>query len=118
MHEHEIQEIADPAVYLEEVKRRREGAPPAGHGHRGPIETVREDHYRGRHIVVRTTYEIAVDGRPVTGHLNVGNDGRVHYHAVPNLSFASAIDLVRQLIDTFPEDFRPQGAHHQHGEEA
>jgi hypothetical protein len=85
-----------------EVKRNR---PRAGH-HRGDaVETVREDDYRGHHIVVRTTYEIEVDGRPVTGHLGVTNDGRVHYHPVPNVSFASAIDLVRQLIDTFPDEF-------------
>ena len=67
--------------------------------------TVREDDYKGHHIVVRTTYDIRVDGTPVTGHLAVTNDGQVHYHPVPNVSFASAIDLVKQLIDVFPDDF-------------
>jgi hypothetical protein len=74
--------------------------------HRHKIsETVREDEYKGHHIVVRTTYEIQVDGVPVTGHLGVTNDGQVHYHPVPNVSFPSAIDLVKQLIDVFPDDF-------------
>ena len=69
------------------------------------VPSVREDQYKGHHITVRTTYDIRVDGVPVTGHLGVTNDGRVHYHPVPNVSFASAVDLVKQLIDIFPDDF-------------
>jgi hypothetical protein len=69
-------------------------------------DSVREADYQGHHIVVRTHYEIEVDGRAVTGHMGVTNDGQVHYHPVPNLSFASAIELVKQLIDVFPDDFR------------
>ena len=80
------------------------------------LETVRNDDYRGHHIVIHTTYRIEVDDRPVTGHLGVTNDGRVHYHAVPNLSFPSAVDLVRRLIDTFPDEFeRAAGAGHHVG---
>ena len=67
--------------------------------------SVRESRYKGHHIVVRTRYEIEVDGKPVTGHLGVGNDGQVHYHPMPNVAFASAIDMVEHLIDIFPEDF-------------
>ena len=68
-------------------------------------ESVRTADYRGHHIVVRTHYEIQVDGRVIMGHMGVSNDGQVHYHPVPNLSFASAVDLVKQLIDIFPDDF-------------
>lgn len=88
------------------------------HGHGSPMESTRESEYRGHHIVIRTSYRIEVDDRPIEGHLGVSNDGQVHYHAVPNLGFASAVDLVKQLIDTFPEDFtgttNPHG--HEHGE--
>ena len=73
--------------------------------HHGPAEIVREAEYNGHKIVVKTTYRIEVDGTPVTGHMGVSNDGQVHYHAVPNMSFASAIDLVKMLIDTYPADF-------------
>ena len=97
-----VEPIEDLRDHAAEVRRNR---PPAGHHHAGGLETVREDDYRGHHIVVRTTYSIEVDGRAVTGHLGVTNDGRVHYHPVPNLSFTSAIDLVRRLIDTFPDEF-------------
>ena len=64
---------------------------------------------RRPHIVIRTTYQIEVDGTPVTGHMGVTDDGKVHYHPVPNISFASALDMVKQLIDVFPDDFTDTG---------
>ena len=89
----------------------------AGSHHHQPSETVREAEYNGHRIVVRTTYQIAVDDKPIEGHLAVTNDGHVHYHPIPNLSFASAIDLVKQLIDVFPDDFgnAPASPEHHHG---
>jgi hypothetical protein len=77
--------------------------------HHGGSESVREADYKGHHIVIRTTYEIEVDGKPVTGHMGVDQEGRVHYHPVPNTSFNSAVDLVKQLIDVFPDDFPAGG---------
>jgi hypothetical protein len=74
---------------------------------RASTQTVREDEYRGHHIVVRTTYRIEVDDRPVTGLIHVSNNGQVGYHGLPNMSFDSAIDLVKKLIDRFPQDFVP-----------
>ena len=71
---------------------------------------TREADYKGHHIVVRTTYRIEVDGVPLMGHMGVTDDGRVHYHPVPNASFASAVDLVKQLIDVFPDDFTSEGS--------
>ena len=72
-------------------------------------ESVREADHKGHHILVRTHYQIEVDGHMVMGHMGVTNDGHVHYHPLPNLSFASAVDLVKQLIDTFPDDFSAKG---------
>jgi hypothetical protein len=68
-------------------------------------DSVREADYHGHHIVIHTTYRIEVDGVPITGHVGVENDGRVHYHVVPNVTFPSAVTLVKRLIDLFPEDF-------------
>lgn len=85
------------------------------HAHPGQHETVREAEHRGHHIVVRTTYSIEVDGKPIEGHLGVTADGTVHYHPVPNLAFPSAIEMVKQLIDTFPDDFA-DGDGHDHGD--
>lgn len=73
--------------------------------HHGKIESVREADYQGHHIVVRTSYNIEVDGKMIMGHMGVTNDGQVHYHPVPNMSFPSAIDMVKTLIDIFPDDF-------------
>lgn len=89
-----------------------------GHGAGGHgVETVRRATHRGHRIEIRTTYEIEVDGQPVEGHLLVADDGRVHYHPVPNTSWASAVDLVKQLIDVFPDDFPDPdgGGGHDHG---
>ncbi len=73
-------------------------------------ESVREADYKGHHIVIRTSYNITVDGVPITGHMGVTDDGRVHYHPVPNASFPSAIDMVKRIIDVFPDDFTRKGA--------
>jgi len=78
-------------------------------------ESVREANYKGHHIIVRTKYEIEVDGQMVMGHMGVTNDGQVHYHPVPNLSFASAVDLVKVLINIFPDDFSSRGNRTRHG---
>src|SRR4029450_187098 len=83
---------------------------PSEHEHGGgaDIATVREDDYEGRHIVIRTTYHIEVNGKPFQGQLTLDNEGRVHCHALPNYQFASAVDMVKRLIDIFPEDFPAQ----------
>ena len=101
---------ASPESIREHVARAAPGAREAaagGHDHAGSAlaVTVRQATHRGHRIVVRTTYHIEVDGVPVTGHVAVTNDGQVHYHPMPNLSFASAVDLVKGLIDAFPDDF-------------
>jgi len=75
----------------------------------GTMESVREADYAGHHIVVRTRYQVEVDGHMLMGHMGVTNDGQVHYHPVPNLAFASAVDLVKRLIDIFPDDFAKKG---------
>ena len=78
--------------------------------HKHPkAENVRQADYKGHHIVIRTQYQIEIDGKIIMGHMGVTNDGQVHYHPVPNLSFASAVDLVKQLIDIFPDDFASRG---------
>lgn len=73
--------------------------------HDEPFESVREVKHNGHNIVVRTTYEIEVDGKPVKGHVYVDNRGRVYTHAMPAYSFTSTIDLIKKLIDAFPDNF-------------
>jgi hypothetical protein len=79
----------------------------AGHGEhdKGPFQSVREIEYQGHKITIYTQYEIKVDGKPFGGHVYVDNMGKVSAHALPNYSFVSAVDLVKKMIDEFPDDF-------------
>ncbi len=111
----EFVQATDPQALVDSVRRYT----PPQHGHHGgAMENVRETTYRGHRIAVHTSYHIQVDGVTIEGHMGVTNDGQVHYHPVPNLSFGSAIDLVKQLIDIFPDDFVAQSPGHSHGQEA
>jgi hypothetical protein len=69
------------------------------------MSSVREAKHNGHHIVIKTTYQITIDGRPFKGQLGVTNGGSVHYHGLPNAGFASALDLVKTVVDTFPDEF-------------
>jgi hypothetical protein len=120
MKKDELAQAADPEAIVARVTEQAAELPQQDqdhdHGHGSPTESTREVTYRGHHILIRTTYHIEVDGTPIEGHLGVTDDGQVHYHAVPNLSFASAIDLVKLLIDTFPDDFEAGTDSQGHGQ--
>ena len=81
-------------------------------GHMNHHETVRTDQFRGHEIVVHTTYRVEIDGKEVTAELHVDSDGNVMCHAMPVYRTASMVELMRILIDVFPDDFptRPKGA--------
>lgn len=107
------QQAAGMAYHRTELQRLHE---PHHHGN----TTVREITYGTHTIRVVTSYDIEVDGQPVTGHLLVTNEGAVHYHAIPNQEFASALDMVKRIIDLAPDEFPdplPGDAtdHHDHG---
>jgi hypothetical protein len=116
----ELTEASRPERMAAAVERQAralaEAAP--GHGHGGPVETVRQATYKRHKIVIWTSYRVEVDGAPVEAHFGVSNDGRVHYHGLPNLSLPSAVDLVKRLIDAYPEDFtRPPSRRRRSGHE-
>ena len=81
-----------------------------GNGGEGSIETLRTDDHEGHRIVIRTTYKIEVDGRVLRVPLGVDNAGNLHCHSLPNYQFASAVEMVKRLIDNFPDDFKPKKA--------
>jgi hypothetical protein len=85
------------------------GSPEGPHPDAVSVRTADHD---GHAIVIRTRYEIEVDGRPFQPHLVVDNSGRVHYHGLPTRDFASMVDLVKKAIETFPEDFAGDGPGH------
>ncbi len=53
-------------------------------------------------------YVVRVDRRRVSQPLRMDSEGRVTSNALPNYSFQSAGDLVKQVIATYPDDF-PKG---------
>jgi hypothetical protein len=71
----------------------------------GGMGSVREVDYKGHHITIQTTYRIKIDGKTFNGELSVSNAGSVHYHGMPNTGFASAVDLVKAVVDTFSDEF-------------
>jgi hypothetical protein len=82
--------------------------------------SVRHVTYKGHDIRITTTYAIELDGVEITGHLLVNNAGTVHYHAIPNQEFASAVDLVKRIVDLTdgvdePDESAAPGPHHHHG---
>ncbi|MHB9863852.1 hypothetical protein [Streptomyces sp. YIM S03343] len=101
----ELAAAAEPALLGDYLA----GLPQQMH-HHGPLTSVREDEFQGHRIVVRTTYEVTVDGARLEAPLSVSNDGRVHCHALPTYEFESATDTVRSLIENFPDDFPAGGA--------
>jgi hypothetical protein len=98
------------ARYVKQNARKALKSPAMMMHHEGGQEIVREDDYKGHHVLVKTMYHITVDGQEVTGHIMLTNEGQVQYHGLPNHSFDSTIELVRALIDNFPEDFEKRKA--------
>ena len=76
------------------------------HNHHNNLVSIRKDEYKGHKISITTTYDIEVDGKRIFPPLHVNNNGSISAHIVPNYASSSAIDLIRILIDTFPEDFK------------
>jgi hypothetical protein len=72
-------ENADPAFlgnYLAHLPR-----PP--HRHPIPVTVVREDGYRGHHVVITSTYEMTVDSAHFPVHIGLSDDGSAHSHGMP-----------------------------------
>ena len=104
------EEQPTPQTIAAYVKSNAARAKKAQQMHHGEAAVTRETDYKNHHIVVRTTYEIEVDGKPLMGHMGVNDAGDVHYHPIPNLSFPSALDMVKKIIDVYPDDFGPNAA--------
>ncbi|MGH3884633.1 MAG: hypothetical protein ACRDRC_14705 [Pseudonocardiaceae bacterium] len=93
-----LQEAATPAEMAAALEEHRDVLHLLQHSH-AQEPSVREEAYRGHQIKVVTTYAITIDDQPVSGHLNIDNDGSVHYHAIPNQEFLSMIGMVKRIID-------------------
>ena len=68
------------------------------HSHHGNL-SIRRVNHKGKEIVIKTDYEITIDGKLFENHVMVDDRGRVHSHGLPNYAYASMIDLIKRLID-------------------
>ena len=100
-----LDEVVSPQEQAAGVEQHRDDLQLLHEEHHHGNTTVREVSYGTHTIRVVTTYDIEVDGQPVTGHLLVTNEGALHYHAIPNQEFASALDMVKRMIDLAPDQF-------------
>jgi len=98
------QHLADAASPKKFASYLMKLAKPSMHMHDG-MASLREADYKGHHIAIRTTYQVSVDGRALNIPLGVDNRGNLHCHSLPNYQFTSAVDMVKQLIDSFPGQF-------------
>jgi len=75
------------------------------HGMAHELKSIRVAEHAGHAIRITTQYLIEIDGQTANLHLSVGNDGHLHCHTTPYETYVSAIDVVKTLIDRFPEAF-------------
>ena len=78
--------------------------------------SVRELTHKGHTVRIITTYRVEVDGKPADLHLSVDEDGQVFTHATPFVTYASAVDLMKAVMDAYPEDAfaKPDNPAHNH----
>jgi hypothetical protein len=85
--------------------------------HEELARSVRTFESRGHTLTITTTYEVKVDGRLVTLHMMVDEQGQLWSHLCPYQSFASATELVRHLLERLPHLFEEaQPLHPSHGQ--
>jgi hypothetical protein len=94
------------------------------HSHEALARSTRVLEHQGNTISITTTYEVRVNERLVTLHMMVDEEGRLWSHLCPYLTFATATELVRHLIERMPHLFEPaqpspddddEGRHTGHG---
>jgi hypothetical protein len=114
-HSHKSSSRSPSDLIAYSSKQLKAGKPvAAGHAEhdKRPFQSVREIDYKGHKIIIYTQYEIKIDGKPFSGHIYVDNRGKVSAHALPNYSFLSTVDLVKKMIDEFPDDLITKGKSH------
>jgi len=82
--------------------------------------SVRSFSHGGHDIKITTSYQIEINGTQIQLHARVDNEGHLHCHTTPYESYSSATDLVKKLIDRYPESFmnlQSSGEHLEHSHE-
>lgn len=76
------------------------------HGsHHDPLTSVRKFTHQGHEVKITTTYRIEIDGVDIQPHALVDNEGNLFSHVMPFETYGSAPELIKTLLDRFPEFF-------------
>jgi hypothetical protein len=75
------------------------------HTHESLARSTRVLEHQGSTITITTTYEVRIGERLLTLHMMVDEEGRLWSHLCPYLTFATAPELVRHLIERMPHLF-------------
>jgi hypothetical protein len=75
------------------------------HEHESLARSVRTLEHQGRVISITTTYEVRIEGRLLSLHMMVDEEGRLWSHLCPYQTFATALELVRHLLTRMPQLF-------------
>lgn len=65
--------------------------------------SVRSAEHNGHTIRIETTYRILIDDEVFPDPIHVQDDGSVHYHGLPQYSTASAVDLLKVVVDNMSD---------------
>lgn len=71
--------------------------------HDHPLTSTRTLSYKGHQVEIVTTYEITIDGKKLSTHAAVDKEGKLICHAIPYVSFSSATEMVRSIIDYYSD---------------
>mgnify|MGYP001795039389 CR=1 FL=1 len=86
-----------------------------GHNHvHSHMKTLRKINHLSNAIEIETTYKITINGVKYNTHIMLGNDGALTTHAIPYRTFESMTDLIKALIELYPDEFNPTSNHHHH----
>ena len=111
-HDHDSSNNSNDKI-ADSYKILKSGKGISGHHHDGPsdmpVESIRQFIHNGRSVSIKTTYEIKIDKKPLTGNLYIDDFGNVTCHTFPTYSFHSMTDFIRRLIDEYPESFQKCG---------
>lgn len=75
------------------------------HRHEDLVRSERVLEHQGSTITITTMYEVRVEGRLLTLHMMVDEEGRLWSHLCPYLTFATATELVLHLLERMPHLF-------------
>lgn len=77
------------------------------HRHEDLVRSERVLEHQGSTLTITTTYEVRLEGRLLTLHMMVDEEGRLWSHLCPYLTFATATELVLHLLERMPHLFEP-----------